>query len=61
MSDMPPTGDHSRPTAAMTDLQQPAEPEEALALADYRARQANGTFVGIPHEEVRRRLGLEQT
>ncbi|MGW1003338.1 type II toxin-antitoxin system Phd/YefM family antitoxin [Streptomyces sp. NPDC002520] len=35
------------------------ELEEQLALARYRAEKANGTFAGVPQEEVRRMLGLE--
>ncbi|MFL4904697.1 type II toxin-antitoxin system prevent-host-death family antitoxin [Streptomyces sp. MMS24-I2-30] len=35
------------------------ELEEQLALARYRAKKASGTLVGVPHEEVRRMLGLE--
>jgi prevent-host-death family protein len=35
------------------------ELEEQLALARYRVEKANGTFVGVPHDEVRRMLGLE--
>ncbi|WP_128375884.1 type II toxin-antitoxin system Phd/YefM family antitoxin [Streptomyces cavernae] len=35
------------------------ELEEQLALARYRAEKANGTFAGVPHEEVRRLLGME--
>lgn len=35
------------------------ELEEQLAVARYRAEKANGTFVGVPHEEVRKMLGLE--
>ncbi|MFI7299852.1 type II toxin-antitoxin system prevent-host-death family antitoxin [Streptomyces sp. NPDC050121] len=35
--------------------------EDALAIADYRCRKAEGTLEpGIPMEEVRRRLGLDQ-
>lgn len=35
------------------------ELEEQLAVARYRAEKADGTFVGIPHAEVRAALGLE--
>ncbi|GAA4078434.1 hypothetical protein GCM10022233_67200 [Streptomyces shaanxiensis] len=35
------------------------ETEDALAVADYRRRKAEGTLgEGVPHEEVRRMLGL---
>ncbi|MEU4891146.1 prevent-host-death family protein [Streptomyces sp. NPDC044780] len=37
-----------------------ADLEDSLALAQYRVRQANGEITGVPHEEVRGRLGLEQ-
>ncbi|MER8045322.1 type II toxin-antitoxin system Phd/YefM family antitoxin [Streptomyces sp. NPDC094032] len=36
------------------------ELEEELAVARYRAEKANGTFVGIPQDEVRAMLGLER-
>ncbi|MCX3063882.1 type II toxin-antitoxin system Phd/YefM family antitoxin [Streptomyces beihaiensis] len=36
------------------------ELEEQLALANYRARQAAGTVVGVPQDEARRRLGLSR-
>ncbi|TGA91167.1 type II toxin-antitoxin system prevent-host-death family antitoxin [Streptomyces sp. MZ04] len=38
-----------------------ADLEDALALAEYRARQAAGEVTGVPHAEVRVRLGLERT
>ncbi|MEV0641113.1 type II toxin-antitoxin system Phd/YefM family antitoxin [Streptomyces sp. NPDC050619] len=35
--------------------------EDSLAVADYQRRKAEGTLgEGIPHEEVRRRLGLRR-
>ncbi|MBH1933723.1 prevent-host-death family protein [Streptomyces sp. AV19] len=40
--------------------QEPAELEDALAVAQYRAEQAAGTLNLVPHEEVRARLGLER-
>ncbi|MYW69166.1 type II toxin-antitoxin system prevent-host-death family antitoxin [Streptomyces sp. SID8379] len=36
------------------------ELEEQLAVAQYRAEKAAGTFVGVPHEEVGKLLGLER-
>ncbi|MFI8522472.1 type II toxin-antitoxin system Phd/YefM family antitoxin [Streptomyces sp. NPDC085481] len=36
------------------------ELEEQLAVARYRAEKANGTFAGVPHDEVRAVLGLER-
>ncbi|WP_405898353.1 prevent-host-death family protein [Streptomyces sp. NBC_00727] len=45
----------------MSDNQQErAEPEDAQALAEYRARQAAGLAKTVPHDEVRARLGLER-
>jgi antitoxin (DNA-binding transcriptional repressor) of toxin-antitoxin stability system len=60
---------HGRETIALTDGGQVAallvsprlieDLEDALAVADYRRRKAEGTLgPGIPHEEVRRVLGL---
>ncbi|MFI2234802.1 prevent-host-death family protein [Streptomyces chrestomyceticus] len=46
----------------MSDMtpQELADLEDAQALARYRARQASGETTGIPHDEVRARLGLER-
>lgn len=52
--------DQGRPAAVLMNPQEPAELEDALALAEYRFRQASGEAAGIPHAEVRRRLGLER-
>ncbi|MFE1249504.1 type II toxin-antitoxin system Phd/YefM family antitoxin [Streptomyces sp. NPDC058735] len=60
---------HSRETIAITDhghvaalLVSPQvieDLEDALAVADYQRRKAEGTLgEGIPHEEVGRVLGL---
>ena len=60
---------HSRETIALTDhghvaalLVSPQvieDLEDALAVADYQRRKADGTLgEGIPHEEVGRMLGL---
>ncbi|MFJ8719243.1 type II toxin-antitoxin system Phd/YefM family antitoxin [Streptomyces violaceus] len=60
---------HSRETIAITDhghvaalLVSPQvieDLEDALAVADYQRRKAEGTLgEGIPHEEVGRILGL---
>jgi prevent-host-death family protein len=62
---------HSRETIALTDhghvaalLVSPQvieDLEDALAVADYQRRKAEGTLgPGIPMAEVRRRLGLEK-
>ncbi|MYS36231.1 MULTISPECIES: prevent-host-death family protein [unclassified Streptomyces] len=45
----------------MSDHQQErTEPEDAQALAEYRARQAAGLTEPVPHDEVRARLSLER-
>ncbi|MEV0553100.1 MULTISPECIES: type II toxin-antitoxin system Phd/YefM family antitoxin [unclassified Streptomyces] len=58
--------DHGRAAAVFINPRELAELEERvleleeeLALVRYRAEKANGTFVGVPHEEVRKLLGLE--
>ncbi|RBM21383.1 type II toxin-antitoxin system Phd/YefM family antitoxin [Streptomyces sp. PT12] len=51
--------DHGHPAAVLINAQDLADLEDALAVAEYRQRVADGTAVFIPHEEVRRRLGLE--
>ncbi len=43
-----------------TTPQELADLEDALALAPYRARQASGETAGVPHDDVRARLGLER-
>lgn len=50
--------DHGQPAAVLINPQELADLEDALALAEYRAEKAAGTFVGVPHEEVGARLGL---
>jgi hypothetical protein len=40
--------------------QELADLEDALALAQYRARQVAGEAVAVSHDEVRVRLGLER-
>ncbi|WLQ34459.1 prevent-host-death family protein [Streptomyces castrisilvae] len=42
------------------DPQKLAESEDALALAEYRARQVSGATETVPHDVVRARLGLER-
>ncbi|MEW2399864.1 type II toxin-antitoxin system Phd/YefM family antitoxin [Streptomyces sp. NPDC046862] len=58
--------DHGRPAVVLMNPREVAELEERvleleeqLALARYRVEKTNGTFVGVPHEEVRKMLGLE--
>ncbi|WP_172385030.1 type II toxin-antitoxin system Phd/YefM family antitoxin [Streptomyces sp. MNP-20] len=59
--------DHGQPAAVFINPAELAEMEERmleleeqLAVARYRAEKADGTFVGVPHEEVRKMLGLER-
>jgi prevent-host-death family protein len=48
--------DHGKPAAVLVNAEELADLEEALALAEYRARQASGDQVLIPHDEARKRL-----
>jgi prevent-host-death family protein len=50
--------DHGQPAVVLVNAQELADLEEALALAEYRAQRAEGTFASVPHSEVRERLGL---
>ncbi|MEY9991943.1 antitoxin (DNA-binding transcriptional repressor) of toxin-antitoxin stability system [Streptomyces sp. V4I8] len=51
--------DHGQVVALLVPPQVIEDLEDALAVADYRRRKAEGTLgEGIPHEEVRRVLGL---
>lgn len=52
--------DHGQPAAVLINPQELADIEDALAVAQYRERQAAGTVVGVPHDEVRALLGLER-
>ncbi|MFF0428520.1 type II toxin-antitoxin system Phd/YefM family antitoxin [Streptomyces sp. NPDC004520] len=53
--------DHGQPAAVLINPQELADLEDALALARYRERQAAGQAgAGVPHDEVRARLGLER-
>lgn len=52
--------DHGQPAAILINPQELAELEDALALAQYQARQASGSVETVPHDQVRARLGLEQ-
>jgi len=54
--------DHGRVAALLISPQVIEDFEDALAVADYQRRKAEGTLgEGIPHEEVRRMLGLRRT
>ena len=50
--------DHGHPAAVLVSAQELAELEEALALAEYRSRQASGEHAALPQAAVRERLGL---
>ncbi|MEW2403338.1 type II toxin-antitoxin system Phd/YefM family antitoxin [Streptomyces sp. NPDC046862] len=51
--------DHGHVVALLVSPQVIEDLEDALAVADYRRRKAEGTLEqGIPHDEVRRLLGL---
>ncbi|MFF2819657.1 type II toxin-antitoxin system Phd/YefM family antitoxin [Kitasatospora cineracea] len=50
--------DHGQPAAVLINPQELADLEDALALAQYRARQAAGETAGVLHEQVRTQLGL---
>lgn len=51
--------DHGHAAAILINPQDLADLEDALAVSDYQRRKAAGTLKLIPHEEVRRRLGLD--
>ena len=48
--------DHGQPAAVIVNAQELADLEEALALAQYRAAQAEGGVSTLPQHEARRRL-----
>ena len=52
--------DHGQPAAVLITPQELADLEEALALAQYRARQGAGTSVATANDDVRALLGLER-
>lgn len=52
--------DHGEAAAVLINSHELADLDEAVALADYRARHAAGTQRTVPHDEVRARLGLPQ-
>lgn len=52
--------DHGQPAAVLINPQELADLEDALALAQYRQRQAAGQTADVPHAQVRARLGPEQ-
>jgi prevent-host-death family protein len=52
--------DHGRPVAVLMNAEELADLEEALGLAEFRARQAAGDHYTIPHAEVRKKLGVRR-
>ncbi|MFB7895426.1 type II toxin-antitoxin system Phd/YefM family antitoxin [Streptomyces xiamenensis] len=52
--------EHGRAAAVLIHPEDLADLEDALAVAEYRRRKAEGTLELIPHEEVRRLLGLNE-
>jgi PHD/YefM family antitoxin component YafN of YafNO toxin-antitoxin module len=51
--------DHGHTAAILINPTELAELEEALAVAEYKVRKANGTAESpVPHSEVLRMLGL---
>lgn len=52
--------DHGQPAAVLINPQELEDLEDELAVAQYRLRKANGQVTGVPHEEVRKLLGLER-
>lgn len=52
--------DHGQPAAVLSNPQELADLEEALALARYRHRHPTDSTADIPHDQVRTRLGLQQ-
>ncbi|MFB4194860.1 type II toxin-antitoxin system Phd/YefM family antitoxin [Streptomyces carpaticus] len=52
--------DHGHAAAILINPQDLEDLEDALAVAEYRREVAEGTLQLIPHEEARRRLGLDQ-
>jgi prevent-host-death family protein len=52
--------DRGRPAAVLVNAQELADLEEALALAEYRFRQAAGEHFPVPHAEVQQKLGVRE-
>ncbi len=50
--------DHGHPAAVIVNAQELADLEEALALAEYRVAQADGTVTTVSQSDARRRLRL---
>ncbi|MEV7088821.1 type II toxin-antitoxin system Phd/YefM family antitoxin [Streptomyces sp. NPDC093085] len=53
--------DHGHVAAILINPQDLADLEDSLAIAEYRLEKERGTLKpGIPHDEVRRMLGLDK-
>jgi prevent-host-death family protein len=52
--------DHGEAAAVIISAQELADLEDQLAVALYQAAKATGQVQTVPHNEVRRRLGMSQ-
>jgi prevent-host-death family protein len=52
--------DHDEPAAVVISADELEDIEDALAVAEARLREASGETRRIPHDVVRRRLGLDR-
>jgi prevent-host-death family protein len=50
--------DHGQPSAVIISAQELADLEDQLAIAQYQAEKATGRLRTVPHNEVRRRIGM---
>jgi prevent-host-death family protein len=51
--------DNDAPAAVVISADELEDIEDALAIAEARLREASGESRRIPHDKVRRRLGME--
>jgi hypothetical protein len=51
--------DQDEPSAVVLSAEELEDLEDALAVAQSRLREAEGETTWVPHEEVRRQLGLD--
>jgi prevent-host-death family protein len=52
--------DHDEPAAVVISADELEDLEDALAVAQSRLREAGGQTTWVPHDEVKRRLGLDR-
>jgi prevent-host-death family protein len=52
--------DHDEPAAVVISADELEDLEDELAVAQSRLREAAGETTWVPHEEVKRRLGLDR-